>query len=248
MNLETIPALSHPDLISGMTLVDTRALSWPGVSFSISEAADAGHVHRSYDLLAEVLGITRDRIATVHQVHGSGIVEIEDRLSIDDLRATQADALVTSWTGVILGVKLADCCGVLLHDPVRHVVAAVHSGWRGTAACIVRHTIEHMVRRHETSPADVQAWLSPCASGRVYEVGPDVQALLPDYCLPLTEKRWLFDNHRAIADQLKASGLLTHNISVDRACTITDLRYHSYRRDKGRSGRMLAFIGMREKP
>jgi copper oxidase (laccase) domain-containing protein len=82
----------------------------------------------------------------------------------------------------------------------------------------------------------------------VYEVGTDVYEVLSSYCQPLSIGTWLFDNHRAIVHQLDSAGLHERNIRVDPSCTISDVRYHSYRRDKGRSGRMLAFIGMREKP
>lgn len=242
------PAFSGSDLISGMTLVATNTLPWPGASFSISESADAAHVERSYEALSIELGVPRDRIATVHQVHGRRCWEVGSVDACASARSEQADALVTALPGIVLGVKLADCCGVLLHDPVRHVVAAIHSGWRGTAEGISWHIVKLLASSYDSSPRNIQAWLSPCASGRVYEVGPDVHAVLGGYCQPLSEGKWLFDNHRAIADQLASAGLQMQNIHVDPACTISNERYHSYRRDRGRSGRMLAFIGMREKP
>lgn len=246
--ISILQAFPGSDLISGMTLVDTRAMAWPGASFSISESAGADHVERSYVALSIELGVSREHIATVHQVHGDRIVEVPGLADCSSVRSQQADALVTSQRGIVLGVKLADCCGVLLHDPVRQIIAAIHSGWRGTAANISGKTAGLLVDRYGCRPQDILAWLSPCASGRVYEVGTDVQSVLPGYCTPLAEGTWLFDNHRAIVDQLHSIGLLLHNITVDEACTITDARFHSFRRDRGRSGRMLAFIGMREKP
>jgi YfiH family protein len=131
---------------------------------------------------------------------------------------------------------------------VRQVIAAIHSGWRGTAAGITVRTLEQFTTRFGSEPEELIAWLSPCASGSIYEVGRDVYALMGGYCEPLAEGKWLFDNHRAIVDQLLSVGLLRHNITIDDACTISDARFHSFRRDRGRSGRMLAFIGMREKP
>lgn len=241
-------AFSDPDLISGMTLVDTHDLPWPGATFSAGESAPAPVVARSYELLASALDVPRPRIATVHQIHGSEVVCIDDPDSLVVSQEPQADALITSCRGVVLGVKLADCCGVLLYDPVREVVAAIHSGWRGTAANITARAVAVLAGRYGCAASDLQAWLSPCASGRVYEVGTDVYEVLSGYCQPLSSGKWLFDNHRAIVDQLNGAGLREHNIDVDSACTITELRYHSYRRDRGRSGRMLAFISMREKP
>lgn len=246
--IHIIPALPATELISGMSLVDDRELDWPGASFSISESAGAGHVERSYELLAASLNVPRRHIVTVNQVHGREVVCVDDAESTDSVRTLQADALITSHRGIVLGVKLADCCGVLVHDPVRHAIAAIHSGWRGTASNIAGAAVGELQRRFGCRAADMQAWLSPCASGRVYEVGRDVYEVLPGYCTPLSDGKWLFDNHRSIIDQLVRAGLSRDTIAVDDACTITDTRYHSFRRDRGRSGRMLAFIGMREKP
>jgi len=224
-------------VIAGVTRVDTSALPWPGASFGITPSADAGHVERSYEMLAETLGVPRNSIVTAQQVHGKAVVDVSARVS------TAADALVTSTPGVIVGVKLADCCGVLLHDPVHHVVAAVHSGWRGTAQNIVAATIEHMQGAYGTHPADLCAHMSACASGSMYEVGQDVHDVLSAHCKPLANGKWTFDNHEAIHQQLLACGIAESNISRDSACTISDVTYHSFRRDKERSGRMLAFIG-----
>jgi len=109
-------------VIAGVTRVDTSVLSWPGASFGITPCADAGHVERFYELLSEALGMQRNNIVTAQQVHGKTIVDVSVRIS------AAADALVTATAGVIVGVKLADCCGILLLDSVHRVVAAVHSG------------------------------------------------------------------------------------------------------------------------
>lgn len=77
----------------------------------------------------------------------------------------------------------------------------------------------------------------------MYEVGQDVYAQLTAHCKPLAGGKWLFDNHQAIQQQLAVCGVLKSNITRDDACTISDITYHSFRRDKERSGRMLAFIG-----
>jgi YfiH family protein len=224
-------------VIAGVTRVDTSVLPWPGASFGITPSADAGHVERSYEMLAETLGVQRNSIVTAQQVHGKTIVDVTARGSF------AADALVTATPGLVVGVKLADCCGVLLYDSTHRVVAAVHSGWRGTAQNIVAATIEHMQGAYGTNPHDLRAHMSACASGSVYEVGQDVYDVLAAYCKPLAGGKWTFDNHMAIEHQLLDAGLQEEKISVDTGCTMSDESYHSFRRDKERSGRMLAFIG-----
>jgi YfiH family protein len=224
-------------VIAGVTRVDTSMLPWPGASFGITPSADAGHVERSYEMLAETLGVQRNNIVTAQQVHGKTVVDVAARVS------AAADSLVTAAQGVVVGVKLADCCGILLHDPTHRVVAAVHSGWRGTAQNIVAATIEHMQGAYGTNPASLRAHMSACASGSMYEVGQDVYDQLAAHCRPLPNGKWTFDNHEAIYQQMLACGIAESNISSDSGCTMSDSTYHSFRRDKERSGRMLAFIG-----
>lgn len=224
-------------VIAGVTRVDTSVLQWPGTSFGITPSADAAHVERSFELLSETLGVDRKMIVTARQVHGRTVVDVSARGSY------AADALVTSAKGLIIGVKLADCCGVLLHDADNHVVASVHSGWRGTAQNIVAAAIQQMKGAYSTNPSRLRAHMSACASGSVYEVGADVQQVLSTFCNPCGQGKWTFDNHKAIEQQLLATGLVEANISADTGCTISDVAYHSFRRDKERSGRMLAFIG-----
>ncbi len=239
--MKYIKAYNDERLVSGITQVDISTLEWPGYSFSISPASSPDLVEHSYQALARELGVDRNDILTVNQVHGTNVVIVDGRTQ------QKADALITSSPGAIIGVKLADCCGVLMYDAENAVVAAVHSGWRGTAGNIVGTTINTLIASFRTKTSDLQVWLSPCASGTHYEVGEDVYQVLTSYCTP-QGSRWLFDNHRAIGDQCVAAGVNPENIVIHSACTITDSRWHSYRRDGERSGRMLAFIGLRSAP
>lgn len=243
--LQILPAFHDETVVSGTTLVDTSALPWPGASFGVAASANADHVERSFGLLAQTLQVPRESIRSVRQVHGITIQPFAN--STDD---AEGDALIASRPGEIVGVKIADCCAILIHDPVKRIVAAVHSGWRGTAAGILPATLERLVSDHHCIPEELRLYLSACASGARYEVGEDVAALLPAYCSPLTNRpgKWLFDNHAALADQARSRGVLHTNISLEGACTIVDARFHSYRRDKERSGRCFAFIGLREIP
>lgn len=213
------------DVIGGLTMSDTPA--WPA----------ARHA------LAETLGVDSASIRSVKQVHGATICKDADW--VGSQAELEADALITCQTGVVLVVRVADCCGVLLYDPQQRVVAAVHSGWRGTAAGISGATVKAMVHAYGCQPSSIQAWLSPCASGLHYEVGEDVYSVLAPHCRPhpASEGKWLFDNVEAITHQLQGVGV--SHVAAAGLCTMTDARFHSYRRDRERSGRGLAFIAMR---
>jgi copper oxidase (laccase) domain-containing protein len=80
-----------------------------------------------------------------------------------------------------------------------------------------------------------------------YEVGTDVAEQFDDrYSLPLGGGKWLFDNAGVVLDQLIAAGLQPERIEMEDRCTICDPRLHSWRRDREKSGRMLALIGLTE--
>jgi len=217
--------------------VDLSILPWPGFTFAVSASASAEQVEQSYIELAADLGIQRKMLRTVRQVHGVTVCDADDSCE-------SADAIYTKRRDLVIGVKLADCCGVLIHDPIAGVVAAVHSGWRGTAGNIVGATLHTLVDSMGANPSDVRVWLSPCASCSAYQVGTDVHNALERYCVP-DGNRWFFDNRRAIVDQCVEMGVKREKISVHPSCTILETQWHSYRRNKELSGRMLAFIGLR---
>ena len=75
-----------------------------------------------------------------HQVHGSRVA-IVDRpdMTREDLEGY--DALITNLPGVSIGVRTADCVPILLYDPGKCVIAAIHSGWKGTVQMISRKVI-----------------------------------------------------------------------------------------------------------
>ena len=234
------PLELHNDVRCGVTMVDTSHLPWPGSTFSEGSSATPEHVAESYRLLAHELDVDRSRIKGVRQVHGTGI-------AINPDQEVEGDAIISDDTDTVVGVKIADCLAVLIYDPTHHVIAAVHSGWRGTAQDIAGRTVRTLCERFDSDPSSLLVALSPSASGRNYEVGEDVQAVLSAWCTPRPELsgRWLFDNQRAVIDQLEKTGIPRGNITPSDICTMEDRRFHSHRRDRERAGRCFAFLQMR---
>jgi len=155
------------------------------------------------------------------------------------------DGLVTDGTSVVLGVTVADCTPVLLFAADRRIIAAVHAGWRGTAAGIVSRALGMMMERWKCVPSEVKAFVGPSAGVCCYEVGSDVAARFPADCAaPMPGGKFRLDVKRANVVQMLASGMRESHIEVHPDCTIHDDRYHSHRRDGQASGRMVAVIGM----
>ncbi len=233
------------NVTAGVTMVDTSVLPWPGATFSTGASATDAHVEQSFALLAASLGVPRSAVHGVRQVHGNAVHVVHADPAVKG--AEESDALVTNVPGQVIGVKIADCLGVLIYDPDHHVVAAVHSGWRGTVQGVTTRTIERLQQGWGSRPDQLVVACSPHASGRHYEVQADVQSLLPQYCTPVSgvADRWLLDNQAAVVDQLVRAGVRRDRIQTSDRCTIVDPQFHSHRRDGERAGRCFAFIGLR---
>jgi YfiH family protein len=181
----------------------------------------------------EVSAIVRCR-----QVHGAR-VELQNEASHTGVHVLgEADALVTSRSGVLLVVTVADCVPVYLLDPEGLRLGLAHAGWRGTAAGVVEATLEAM-QDHGADLDSLYVHLGPAICGECYEVGPEViEALGGDACGPAT-----LDLRRHIADIVLAAGVDPVRLTMSGACTrCHSERFLSYRGgDRGR--RMCAFVG-----
>ena len=227
--------------------VTKRCLNlFPPNGFSISPADifSEREVMSNRLLLAEMLGIPRYMFKFQKQVHGDTIIVVDEHTDSTVMYPFESDALITNVKGVYLNVTIADCCAILLHDPFKCVVAAIHSGWRGSALDITSKTIHKLTGHFGCNPADLVAYIGPCAGADVYEVGEEVAKLFPMCTKRISERKFLFDNRNQVRLQLLQSGLLPEKIEVSDICTITNRDYHSFRRDKENSGRMSCFIGM----
>ena len=175
------------------------------------------------------------------QIH-SDIVLIDTISKSNEI--IESDAVISNHTGILYNVSIADCQAILAYDPVNKAIAAIHSGWKGTNLNIVDKTIEKMIDIYSTNPSELLVYLAPSACVDNYEVGPEFSDIFPKATIR-KEDKYYFDNRKEILNQLLVTGVQKKNIESNNDCTITNNRYHSYRRDKSESGRMSAFIGIR---
>jgi polyphenol oxidase len=183
-------------------------------------------------------------LMSAHQIHQDRIFTVE-ALCAGDREIEGYDALITNLQNCALMVQLADCQGILLHDPVKEVIAAIHNGWRGSVLNIVGKTIERMVTDYSTNPDDLRAYISP-------SLGPccaefiNYQTELPHSFLPFQVQPEHFDFWQISKMQLTRSGIRGGRISVAGVCTNCSNDYYSYRRavrqSNGITGRHSAVI------
>lgn len=158
------------------------------------------------------------------------------------------DALVTDKAGVMIGIRTADCVPVLLYDDVRHVVAAVHAGWRGTVGGITHRAVDVMVSEFGCHPVDIHAIIGPSISPEVFEVGDEVveQFMLagfPDDIVLHNYSKPHIDLWRANQWLLTEAGVPAEQIEVAGLCTYTNTnRFFSARREGITTGRLVSGI------
>jgi YfiH family protein len=110
---------------------------------------------------------------TNHQTHSRDVVVIDESAEPDEAR--EADALVTSRRGVVLGVLAADCAPVLFSAPEERVIGAAHAGWRGALDGVCEATVDAMIELG-VRPDGIRAAVGPCIGPDSYEVGPEFPA------------------------------------------------------------------------
>jgi YfiH family protein len=217
-------------------------------------------------LVAAATGSDTDttQLITLRQVHSArSLVVPESPRSADFVtpegRALlEADGLMTTAPGSLLGIQTADCVPVFVIDTKLRVVANFHAGWRGTAARIVELGVAKMAAEFGSRPEDLAAAIGPSIGACCYSVGDEVHQAFtsqfgygedlftraPDPAGPLHLDLW-----QANRRQLLDSGVAPARIAVLGECTGCSglpgpRRYFSHRCEHGLTGRMMSVIGI----
>jgi YfiH family protein len=232
---------SHiPQLVAGISTrhggVSSQA--YQSLNLGVHTDDDPADITQNLSLFCSDLGIAPESLARSYQVHGSEIWT-----SVSPGYQSGYDAIVSKTPGIFAGVGIADCCPILLADPVREVAAAIHAGWKGTVAQIVSKTASAMIVGG-SNPADILAYIGPCISLENFEVGDEVAEQFDH-----KEKRgarWHVDLKATNTAQLQILGIT--QIEISDYCTVAnnDL-FYSHRKEQGITGRMLAVIGFQRR-
>jgi polyphenol oxidase len=208
------------------------------LSFNVGDVPD--RVERNRRAFFGSLGIELKELAIPGQVHSAQV-----QLVHEPGLYKACDALVTRTPRVFLCVTVADCLPILMFDPEHLAVAGVHAGWRGTAAEIVRSAVQTMQDHFRTDPRQLVVFIGPGAGSCCYEIGDEVADRIDAQFVVHRGSSSFADLKAANSAQLQSSGVLASNIEVHPSCTISEAdRFHSYRRDRDRSGRMMAVVGL----
>lgn len=212
-------------------------------------------VRENYTRFCEALGTSRDRIVMTHQVHQDEIRTVSEADILPDLFAPfpyDADGLITDRPGFCLTIFYADCIPVLLYDPVRRVIAAVHSGWRGTALGIAPKAARMMAEHYGSRAEDILCAVGPGIGPCCFETHADVPDAMREAWGSLAEPflrpaeipgKFHVDLKGIIGAQMLQAGLLPEHIDTLPLCTgcRPDL-YWSHRKLGTRRGNQAAMI------
>jgi polyphenol oxidase len=214
---DTVPVQLFPALSETGVVEHGFILRIPGLDVQTDrESALQRLEHYHHEELAKI-GPRSLKLAK--QIHGNGVVTSD---SGSPARANEVDGLITADPKVVLGIYVADCCAIFLVDPIRRAIGLVHSGKKGTEQNIIGVAVRKLRTDFHSEPRDLIAVLSPCIRPPYYEV----------------------DFARSIKTQLRAESVnQIHDTGENTGADLT--RFYSYRMEKGRTGRMLAYLALR---
>ena len=194
----------------------------PGIDVSHDKAEVLKRLDAAHREIRNAIGMGDWPLLTAQQVHGNKIAVVDScSRGAVGREFAGSDALITNQQGIALGIYVADCCAVYLVDPKTPAIGLVHSGRKGTELGVVTNAIRQMIDRFNAHPANMIVQLSPCIRPPHYEI--DFAAEIVRQCRALGVKE-------------------IHDSAICTACDLA--RYYSYRAEKGKTGRMLALVGL----
>jgi len=189
-------------------------------------------------------------LCIVRQVHGNEITVVDQHDSVRAERP-EADGMITTEAGLLLGIASADCVPVLMVAPQQGLVAALHAGWRGTLQGISPRAVEMLATDWNVDPASLWVALGPAIGGCCYEVGVEIgESLLQCWDIS-SPTAWRPQGTRGFLElreinriQFEHVGVPREQVQLTGPCTFCDsLRFVSYRREGPNASRQLSVIG-----
>lgn len=220
---------------------------------------EPAHVRENFQRFMKALNCETAKISMCQQIHSDKVFVVEEKDTLADLYdslALEGDGLITNSPHVALTIFYADCIPLLFFDPVKKVIAAVHSGWRGTAKCIAVTTAKKMLSHFGSKPEDILVAIGPGICPRHFETHRDVpdameeilgKDFLSPFVLDLENGKFQVDLKGIIRESLLDFGLMPENIDQSDICTsCRPLEFWSHRTMGEARGNQAAMIALCE--
>jgi YfiH family protein len=209
------------------------------------------NVEGNRSTLARAFDLQPHQLLTVQQVHGTDVLVVDQpNPDLSHFLQVECDAVITNQPGMMIGVLVADCFPVLLHDPLKQVAGVVHVGWRGAAAGILGKTVKAMAASFGCRAADLTAAIGPGIGAHKYEVDRQVREAFragaghwEAIAAEVDLGKWHLDLRHSCQLQLAEAGVPEGAVDVAEECTCCHREMlFSYRRDAGKTGRQMGFV------
>lgn len=258
--LNALPGIKH---LFSTRLGGVSTGNHASLNFSYKMDSSKENVYENFKRVANLFGCSIDCIVGADQTHTATVKVVDINNAGNGITKEKeffdVDGLVTNDPSVILFVTCADCVPILLADPKKKVVSAVHSGWRGTCSGIARNAVETMKNEFGSKVSDIVVAIGPSICKNCYEVSEDLYDAFSDssayknidvdlfFEKGRSESKYQLDLHRANELLLLESGILRENIDITNTCTACNSEIlFSHRASNGKRGGMGAFIKIQE--
>jgi len=220
------------------------------------EHIDKLALENSKRYICEILNLNAEKLIKPHQTHTDRVEVVEET----DKNFDEVDGIITNQRDIILCTTSADCTALLFYDPVKQVIADVHSGWRGTVQKIGQKAVEKMIQQYGCEAKNMICCICPHIRKCHFEVEEDVVTVFDKAFSDMKEigssiakgnivdgkQKYHIDTTKINIEMLKQIGIKSENIIDSGLCTVCQKEhFHSYRVDKEKSGRNGAIISLK---
>ncbi len=210
----------------------------------------------SYKKICKVIGIEYNDIVKTNQVHKDIIKKVNDKVNKNEPDFFEeiyegTDGLVTNKKNLAICTTNADCIVLMMYDTKKHVIANVHSGWRGTIQKVSAKTIEKMEQIYGCNPKNIICCISPSIRKCHFEVDEDVKNMFENSFKDISkfaskENKWHIDTVKINIEILKEKGVKEENIIDSKICTVCNSNLiHSYRGSNKHNGLEMGIIELK---
>ncbi|MGM8214392.1 peptidoglycan editing factor PgeF [Bacillaceae bacterium W0354] len=219
------------------------------VALHVNDSKDA--VIRNRELVSEWLNRPLKDWFCINQIHSNKIIDLSDidhqQSFYHDNPQINADGFITNHPKHLLVTFFADCVPLYFKSKSNDWIGLAHAGWRGTVNKIGPNMIDFF-KNKGIEASNIEVVIGPCISAKHYEVDENVIQNIPiqyhnDVLKQTRPGHYLLDLKRLNRLFLVDAGVKDKNIKATDYCTFEEQQlFFSHRRDQGKTGRMLAYI------
>ena len=245
-------------LVAGFTTRENGVSEIPYASMNLGLHTNdsQSNILKNREILSEQLHMDLNQWVQGEQIHAANIKLIDEEdigkgSKVYETAIKNVDGLITKQRNVLLTAVYADCVPLYFYDPIHHYIGIAHAGWRGTVGRIAEKMTQYFISLG-TDVKDLKIAIGPSIGKDQYEVDENVISHIDDHfkaktVTQLNDHHYLLDLKQLNKEILLQNDVLASNIEITSYCTMTHQElFFSHRRDNGKTGRMLGFIGFRE--